>query len=141
MPTIYSDFYVLLICQTAYSSRHLLNQSRTLINKFIEESTQESAHKAIQLLWASKDKLSAEEKGELINKLFDSIVKASIDNDTDEATYAKNLVLLKVIAGGDGSTFKAIEKRLMRQYKLRPAVFGRLLPEAKKGFRIKKSNT
>ena len=137
MPTIYSDFYVLLICQTAYGSRHLLNQSRSLINRFLEESNQEATHKAIQLLWANKDKFSAEEKENIVNKLFDATIKAPRNSDLDETVYSKNLIFLKVLLSGEGSTFKAIEKRLTRQYKIRPAVFGRLLPEQKKDFEEK----
>jgi len=136
MPTIYSDIYALMICETAYGSRHLWNQERRLIDEYLQEPNHEHILRAIQLLWANKDRIPQEEKDSLMKQLY-AATTATTKEDIEG--YARNLLLLRVLSVGNKALYKAIEKRLTRQYELHPELFERLVPSRKSGFRSKKA--
>jgi DNA polymerase III delta prime subunit len=139
MPLIYSDFYTMLICETAYGSMHLWNQEKKLIESYLENPSHQMIFKAIKLIWANKDRIQKDEKDYLVGKLYEKSLPLTRTNIEDNSLFTKNLLFLKILANEDEDIFKSIQKRISREYKLNPVLFNRLLPAGRTGFRSSKA--
>ena len=135
LPLIYADLFTMLVCEISYGSRFLWPAAKVLIDRYIENPTQESIAKALHLLWPMKDKITDDERTLLVNKLYVAINSATIDELKDTENYTKNLLLLRAFKNTDPAIQRSILKKIKKQYQLNPQIFQRLLPPPEKGFR------
>ncbi len=140
MPRIYADIFAMRICETAYLSKHLLNQTLAVIEKYLQKPSPQSITKAIQLLWVFKDKIDPAVRESLIERIYKCAITAPGSTTEEYSIYSKNLLFLKMIGDGNTAIFKNIEKKIQREFKANPTVFKRLLPPPKHGFRPRKKN-
>ncbi len=139
LPLIYCDLYTMIICETAYGSMHLWNQEKKLIESYMENPSHEIIFKAIKLIWANRDRIPEGERSYLTGRLYEKSLLLTRTSIEDNSLFTKNLMLLKVLASEDEAVFKAIQKRITREYKLNPLLFNKLLPVGKTGIRSRKA--
>lgn len=135
LPLIYADLYTMLVCEMSYGSRFLWPASKVLIDRYIENPTQEGIAKALHLLWPMREKITDDERASLVNKLYLAINSATINELEDTEKYTKNLLWLRALKSTDQVVQRSILKRIKKQHRLNPQIFQRLLPPPEKGFR------
>jgi hypothetical protein len=129
MPAIYADLYSLILCEMSFGSRFLLNENKLAIEKLLEKPSGENLMRSLRLLWSIKDKTPADERRELLDKLYGVIKKS---NELTGEEYAKCLLMIRVIALKDQVISKAIEKKLQSEFKKNPQLFSSKLINLKK---------
>lgn len=139
MPLIYADLYTTVICENAYGSMHLWNQEKKLIASYLASPSHEAISKALKLLWANRDRIPDDEKDSLVSKLYEKSLPLARTTEEDNSLFTKNLLFLKILASKDEAVFKTIEKRIIREYRLSPVLFNRLLPVGGTGFRSQRA--
>jgi len=138
LPIIYADWYTMAISRLSFGSRFLWSTERVLIDKYIEENSQQSIANAIHLVWSIRDKIPEDELNHLASKLLGSVAEAPKNSAEDNIRYTENLLLLNVVSANDPAICKSIMKRIRRAYKLDSGLFDRLMPPKKNGFRSTK---
>lgn len=139
LPMIYSDWYTMAISRLSFGSRFLWPTEIALVDRYIEENSQQSVANAVHLVWSIGDKIPEDELNRLVSKLLGSVAKAPRNSAEDNIRYTKNLLLLNVVSANDPAICKSIMKRIRRAYELDSGLFDRLMPPKKKGFRSAKS--
>lgn len=127
LPAIYADIYTLIICEMSFGSRFLLNEDRTLVERYLEKPTGKTILNSLKLLWSMRGKIEDEEVDKFVGQLYEATKSAQ--NITGEE-YAKSLLLLRVMAAKE-EVRKAIEKRVRKELRTHPHLFAGLAPRKK----------
>lgn len=127
LPAIYADIYGLIICEMAFGSRFLLNENRTLVERYLEKPTGKAILNSLKLLWSMRGKIEDEEVDKFVDQLYEATKSAQ--NITGEE-YAKSLLILRVMAAKE-EVRKAIEKRVRRDAKTHPHLYAGLATQKK----------
>lgn len=128
LPAIYADVYTLIICEMAFGSRFLLNEERTLVERYLEKPTGKTILNSLKLLWSMREKIEDEEVDKFVVQLYEATKSAQ---EITGEEYAKSLLLLRIMAANK-EVRKAIEKRVRKDAKIHPYLFARLAPVKKR---------
>jgi hypothetical protein len=125
IPEIYTDFIMLFLADTSFSSRFLQQQLSEQFAAEISRDTAEALPRAILILWAEQRLLTFDE----IHLAIESCTKLLRGGPSLPAKEeARCLLLLRFIGRRDRELDQVIRKKLTKLKKAYPDVFRKLLP-------------
>lgn len=132
---IFADFLPVVTAEWTMGSITLLGALQRLYSELVENKTKENFWNRVATTWALWKFLTDEERERLVSELL-----TDLSDSKDLTAEEKSTILLMMVPLKDKtkSIRNAINRRLRRIARQHPALFKKLLPPPKEGFRKKR---
>lgn len=131
LPTIFSDFFYLILSEYSFGSRTMLTETSLVCDKLVDECTLASTRNCLLLVWAQRSRLSTEIKTERSKQLLIALSKLEIEGELTVRDKFVNLLILEHIERYDPRVLRSIRRKMKRVRELYPEDMRKLLPPSK----------
>jgi len=139
IPAIFPDFFLLTLSQDSFGSRTILQETLTVCDNLLADSSVDSTRKAVLLLWANRERLSASDTKSRVSHVLANLNSAEKRRELTVHDKAVTLLILTQIEQEDKKLLKSIGRKFDNVKRGYPEEMRRLLPVVKKGFRKRRS--
>jgi hypothetical protein len=139
IPAIFPDFFLFALSQYSFGSRTLLQETLTVSDNLLADSSVDSTRKAVLLLWANRERLSASDTKSRVPRVLANLTSSEKRGELTVHDKTVTLLTLKQIEQEDKKLLKSIGRKLDSVKHDSPEEMHRLLPVAKKGFRRRRA--
>ncbi len=139
IPAIFPDFFLLTLSQYSFGSRTVLQETLAVCDNLLTDSSVDSTRKAVLLLWANRERLSASDTKSRVSRILDNLISLEKQGKLTVHDKAVTLLALKQIEQEDKKLLKNIGRKLDNLKQGSPEDIRRLLPVVRKGFRKRRS--
>lgn len=139
IPAIFPDFFLLALSHYSFASKTLLQETLTVSDNLLADSSIDSTRKALLLLWANRERLCASDRESRVYHILGNLSSLEKQGELTVHDKAVSLLVLKQIEQEDKKLLKSIGRKLNSVKRGYPEEMRRLLPLAKNGFRKKRA--
>lgn len=139
VPAIFPDFFLLALSQYSFGSKTVLQETLSVSDSLLEDSSVDSIRKAVLLLWANRERLSASDTKDRTCRILANLTSAEKRGELTVHDKAITLLMLKQIEQEDKKLLRSIGRKFDNVKRGYPDDMRRLLPVVRKGFRKRQS--